>query len=94
MARLATDDEKADDEKSRYFCQLSKLTRGDERNFIKKAFNRSFRQIGKCGLFLNQTAVETAEKIKPQNTKSARSIAGDALRELRNKKFRKDFCRN
>ncbi len=72
--------------KSRNFCRFSKLSPGGERNFIEKTVNRSLRQISKRGLFLNQPASETAEKIKPQNTKSARSITGDALRELRNKK--------
>ncbi|MGI8555894.1 MAG: hypothetical protein ACR2LT_06015 [Pyrinomonadaceae bacterium] len=33
---------------------------------------------------LNNLAVETAEKMKLRNTKSARWIAADALRELTN----------
>ncbi len=61
----------------------------DERNFVKKAVNWSLRQIGKRNLKLNKLAVETAEKIKERNTKTARWIAADALRELKNEKILK-----
>jgi len=47
----------------------------------------SLRQIGKRNLNLNKLAVETAEKIRAQNTKPARWIAADALRELKNEKI-------
>jgi 3-methyladenine DNA glycosylase AlkD len=55
----------------------------DDRNFVRKAVNWALRQIGKRNLDLNKQAIETAERIKLQNTKSARWIASDALRELR-----------
>ncbi len=54
----------------------------DERNFVKKAVNWALRQVGKKDLRLNKLAVETAERISKQDTKSARWIAADALREL------------
>ena len=58
----------------------------DERNFVKKAVNWALRQIGKRSLALNELAIESAERIKLQNTKPARWIASDALRELKNEK--------
>jgi 3-methyladenine DNA glycosylase AlkD len=72
MARLATHDKKTDDEKIAEFLSVLETYPDDERNFIKKTVNWSLRQIGKRDLSLNKLAVEAAEKIKPQNKKSAR----------------------
>jgi 3-methyladenine DNA glycosylase AlkD len=86
MAWLAVHDKKADDERIAQFLPILEKHSDDERNFIKKAVNWSLRQIGKRNLNLNKIAVETAEKIKLRNTKAARWIAADALRELKSKK--------
>lgn len=86
MAWLAVHDKKAADEKIARFLPVLETNSNDERNFIRKAVNWSLRQIGKRNLHLNRLAVETAERIKRQNTKPARWIAADALRELRNEK--------
>lgn len=82
-AWLAVHDKKADDEKIAQFLPILESKADDERNFIKKAVNWSLRQIGKRNLHLNKLAIECAEKIKLQNTKQARWIAADALRELK-----------
>lgn len=58
----------------------------DERNFVRKAVNWALRQIGKRSLYLNEQAIDAAERIQTQNTKSAKWIASDALRELRGEK--------
>ena len=55
----------------------------DNRNFVRKAVNWALRQIGKRNDHLRLKAIETAERIKLQDTSSARWIANDALRELR-----------
>lgn len=86
MAWLAVHDKKADDEKIAAFLPVLERYSDDDRNFIKKAVNWSLRQIGKRNLNLNKLAVECAERIKLQNTKSARWIAADALRELKSEK--------
>jgi 3-methyladenine DNA glycosylase AlkD len=83
MAYLAVHDKKAPDEKIAAFLPLIEKHSGDDRNFVKKAVNWALRQIGKRSLKLNKLAVETAERIKEQNTSSARWIASDALRELK-----------
>lgn len=85
-AWLAVHDKKATDEKIAQFLPLLETHAADERNFIKKAVNWSLRQIGKRSLNLNSLAIESAEKIKAQNTKPARWIAADALRELKSEK--------
>lgn len=93
IAWLAVHDKKTDDEKIAEFLPILEQKSDDERNFIKKAVNWSLRQIGKRNLNLNKLAIETAEKIKLQNTKSARWIAADALRELQNEKIQERLAK-
>ncbi len=83
MAYLAVHDKKAPDEKLAAFFPLIEKHSDDDRNFVKKAVNWALRQIGKRSMKLNRLAIESAERIKIQNTKPARWIAADALRELR-----------
>lgn len=88
IAWLAVHDKKADDKKVAEFLPLLEKHAGDDRNFIKKAVNWSLRQIGKRSLFLNNLAIEAAERIRAQGSRSARWIAADALRELTSEKVR------
>ncbi|MFA5230561.1 MAG: DNA alkylation repair protein [Candidatus Paceibacterota bacterium] len=60
-----------DKELTKYFELIEKYAY-DERNFVKKAINWALRQIGKRNRNLNKKAIKLAEKIKKQNTKSAR----------------------
>ncbi len=55
----------------------------DDRNFVKKAANWALREIGKRNAVLNKEAMKTAEEIQKIDSKSARWIAADALRELK-----------
>jgi 3-methyladenine DNA glycosylase AlkD len=87
MAYLAVHDKRAADDMLAAFFPLIKKHAYDDRNFVEKAVNWALRQIGKRNLHLNKLAVETAERIKLQDTKSARWIAADALRELTSKKI-------
>lgn len=59
----------------------------DERNFVKKAVNWALRQIGKRNVNLNTLAIRFSEKLAENETKSAKWIASDALKELTNKKI-------
>jgi 3-methyladenine DNA glycosylase AlkD len=54
----------------------------DDRNYVMKAVSWALRQIGKRSLGLNTRAIRTAERIERLDTRSARWIAHDALREL------------
>ena len=87
IAWLAVHDKKASDENIAQLLPILESKANDERNFVKKAVNWSLRQIGKRNLNLNKLAIKTAEIIKLQDTKSARWIASDALRELQNEKI-------
>lgn len=86
MAYLAVHDKKADDAKLAVFFPLIEKHSDDDRNFVRKAVNWALRQIGKRNLNLNKLAIETAERIKLQDTKPARWVAADALRELTGEK--------
>jgi 3-methyladenine DNA glycosylase AlkD len=55
----------------------------DERNYVKKAVSWALRQIGKRSSGLNSRAVRTAEQIERIDSRAARWVARDALRELR-----------
>jgi 3-methyladenine DNA glycosylase AlkD len=55
----------------------------DERNYVKKAVSWALRQIGKRSSGLNPQAVRTAEQIERIDSRAARWVARDALRELR-----------
>jgi 3-methyladenine DNA glycosylase AlkD len=82
MATLAVHDKRAGDEEFRQFFPVMLRECGDERNFVRKAVNWALRQVGKRNLRLNQEAIEVCSEMKLLDSKSARWIASDALREL------------
>ncbi len=82
MAALAVHDKKAGDGLFDSFLPIISREAVDERNFVKKAVNWALRQIGKRNMALNKYAVRTAKEIQKIDSKSARWIAADALREL------------
>ena len=82
IACLAWHDKKSEDEK---FIELFPvIMRGavDERNFVKKAVSWALRNIGKRNLNLNKAAMNAAKEIQRLDSKAARWIAFDTLREL------------
>ena len=83
MARLAVSDKKAKDEGFIGFFPIIKGGATDERNFVKKGVNWAIRQIGKRNLVLNGEAIALSEEIQKIDSRSARWIAADALRELK-----------
>ncbi len=93
MASLAVHDKKAPDAVFADFLPVIKREATDGRNFVRKAVNWALRQIGKRNLALNRQAVVTAEEISEIDSKSARWIAADALRELTNPQVQKRLQR-
>ncbi|MGD8534444.1 MAG: DNA alkylation repair protein [Candidatus Aminicenantes bacterium] len=85
MARLAVSDKKAKDGQFKKFFPLIKLESADQRNIVKKAVNWALRQIGKRNLALNKSAIKVAEEIQHMDSKTAKWIASDAIRELKSK---------
>jgi 3-methyladenine DNA glycosylase AlkD len=54
----------------------------DDRNFVKKAVSWAIRNIGKRNPKLNRAAVKLAKDIQRMDSKAARWVAADAIREL------------
>lgn len=88
IACLAWHDKKAADEKFVDLFSVIKEGAVDERNFVKKAVNWALRHIGKRNMQLNKAAAEFAYEIKRINSKAARWIAADAIRELESEAVR------
>ncbi len=82
MACLAVSDKKVGDTQFEKFLPIIKREATDNRNFVKKAVNWALRQIGKRNLNLNRKVVEIAKEIQKIDSKSAKWIASDAIREL------------
>jgi len=82
IACLAWHDKKASDEKFVELLPIVIRAATDERNFVKKAVNWALRNIGKRNLNLNKAAINTAKEIQRLDSKAARWIAADAIREL------------
>jgi 3-methyladenine DNA glycosylase AlkD len=87
IACLAWHDKEASDEKFSQYFPVIIGGATDERNFVKKSVNWALRNIGKRNLALNQAAIEVAREIQEIDSKSARWIASDAIRELESQKI-------
>ena len=82
MARLAWSDKSAGDQCIAEFLPVIKREATDSRNFVKKAVNWALRQVGKRNLSLNELAIRTATEIGAIDSKAARWISTNALKEL------------
>lgn len=89
IAKLAISDKKASNEKFEQFFPIIKREATDNRNYVKKAISWALRQIGKRNLELNEKAIEIAKEIQRLNSKSAKWIAQDVIRELTSEKILK-----
>src|SRR5690606_4553371 len=86
IAVLAVHDKKAPDEKFEQFFSLIIRESTDNRNYVKKGVNWALRHIGKRNLDLNRKAITIAEEILKIDSKSAKWIAKDAIKELESEK--------
>jgi 3-methyladenine DNA glycosylase AlkD len=94
IAGLSVHDKKADDKQFIEFFPIIKRESIDERNYVKKAVNWALRNIGKRNVNLNKKAIQTAKEIQKFNSKSARWIASDAIRELTSEKVKQRLNKN
>jgi 3-methyladenine DNA glycosylase AlkD len=93
IAWLAVHDKKAADEDFEGFFSIITREAGDERNYVKKAVNWALRNVGKRNIYLNKKAIKTAKELKKMNSKSAKWIASDAIRELESEKVQERLLR-
>lgn len=84
LARLAVDRPGHPDATYLGYLPVIRAAATDDRNEVKKAVNWALRQIGKRNRALNQAAIAEADALLELNDRTARWIARDALRELRN----------
>lgn len=88
IAGLAVHDKSATDEKFEQLIPIIIKHANDERNYVKKAVNWALRNIGKRNKTLNKKMVEVALTIQKIDSKPAKWIASDAIRELNSEKVR------
>lgn len=88
IAALAVHDKKLENNYFEDFLKIIKREANDERNFVKKAVNWALRNIGKRNKELNEKAVTLSEELTKRDSKTARWIGKDALRELTSEKVR------
>jgi len=88
IAGLCSADKKSLNERFIHYFPLIIEAATDNRNFVKKAVNWALRSIGKRNPDLRNEAILVAEELILSDSKSARWIAKDALKELQ-----QDSCR-
>jgi len=89
VAYLSYKDKEAPDARFVDFLKRIASEAHDERNFVRKAVNWALRNIGKRNVRLNRAAILAAEKIRQQDSRAARWVAADALRELKSEAVQK-----
>lgn len=89
MAWLAVHDKKSEDDIFLPFLSVIKRESTDSRNYVKKAVNWALRSIGKRNRNLNRKAIETAEEIRKIDSRTAKWIASNAIRELTSEAIQK-----
>ncbi|MDH7490095.1 MAG: DNA alkylation repair protein [Anaerolineae bacterium] len=82
IACLAWHDKAAPDEAFTAFFPIIKAGAADGRNYVKKAVSWALRQVGKRNANLRRAALEVAREIGQMDSKPARWIASDVIREL------------
>jgi len=85
LAVMAVHDKKADDKVYIKFFPIIKRESTDERNFVRKAVNWALRSIGKRNGMLRKEALRLSGEIQKIDSKTAKWIASDAIRELENR---------
>ena len=88
MACLAVHDKTSGDAVFERYLSIVKREATDNRNFVRKAVNWALRQIGKRNDSLREKAIEVALDLSQAESRSARWIGADALRELSGKAVR------
>lgn len=82
IACLAWHNKEAEDEKFIKLFPVIKRGATDERNYVKKAVNWALRNIGKRNPNLNEAVIKAAKEIQRIDSKAARWIASNAIKEL------------
>lgn len=82
LASYCMVDKKSENELFEQFFPIIKREANDERLYVKKAVDWSLRNIGKRNIDLNEKAIDVANDILNFESKSAKWIAKNTLKEL------------
>ena len=88
IAAYCMADKKAANEQFLAFLPMIEAAADDDRIYVKKAVNWALRSIGKRNRDLQQEAISCAQRILQQESKAARWVATNALRELEKENVR------
>jgi 3-methyladenine DNA glycosylase AlkD len=89
MASLSVHDKKAGDAAFEGFLSVIKREATDDRGYVRKSVNWALRQIGKRNAGLRRGAIGAALELQQSDSRSARWIGSDALRELTSEAVRR-----
>jgi 3-methyladenine DNA glycosylase AlkD len=94
IAWLAVHDKNKEDSEFEKFLKIIERESTDERNYVRKSINWALRQIGKRNILMNKKALAVSKKIQKIDSKSARWIANDAIRELTSENVKQKLEKN
>jgi 3-methyladenine DNA glycosylase AlkD len=94
IACIAWHEKTTPDEKFTTLFPLIIAGSTDQRNYVKKAVSWALRNIGKRNANLNAQALDLARNLKESESKTARWIGSDAIRDLTSEPTRKRLARN
>jgi len=86
MACLGWHDKTSPASRFKIFFPAIERESDDERNFVKKAVSWALRNMGKRDKAMNKLCIASAKRVRKRDTKAARWIASDVLRELKSEK--------
>jgi 3-methyladenine DNA glycosylase AlkD len=86
IACLAWHDEEAGDEAFIEMIPVIKAGATDGRNYVKKAVSWALRNVGKRNLALNEAAIRAAEELREVDSRAARWVASDVIRDVTREK--------
>jgi 3-methyladenine DNA glycosylase AlkD len=93
MVQVAGKDKHVPLELLHRYLARAEAAAGDERNFVKKAISWALREIGQRSPELNEAAVRVARRLQEADSRAARWVGSDALRELTSEKVARRVAR-
>ncbi|MFH1197439.1 MAG: DNA alkylation repair protein [bacterium] len=93
IAGQAVHDKTSNDEVFENYFPLIKKAATDERNYVKKAVSWALRNIGKRNSSLNSAVLKFANDLKTSESKSARWIANDTIKDITSDATKRKFER-
>jgi 3-methyladenine DNA glycosylase AlkD len=91
IACIAVHDKKTSDEEFIKFFVIIKNAATDERNYVRKAVSWALRNIGKRNKNLNKEVINFAKELEEMDSKTAKWIARDALKDIQSEKVKKKW---